>query len=428
MEIFDALRHAVRGAGAGGADLQHAAMDLHVECQDMAAQVGEHARLAQNVPECRRVLWADIALVGAGEAVDRMDGMVARDELVAGVRVLVQHGAEPVGLDMAFAAEARPQRVNEDEQQVALPHPVRQAFLSGRPVARQVIVHLAEHRLAHGVVGRMVAGRVPQRGRAPVEPGHLVVEPVSPLLAQRVGIGRVARDLVAEKQDELGRWRQAPKGRVDAGEGALVRGAGNAGAGVAIEDELMPLAARQQGVDRLATCGPLVVAFDLVFLELHEAVARVETVGLAAIQHFQAHRQTRRIGFGEKRLQDLGAESGIVQSAVEVERVDLDFMLEAPEPHAADALTAQQDQPHSRSVEMLAEYSACARRLVTEDALQMLAHDLDTQRQKRLEVHFADWAEAPVFRHVKRSSRCAAWRPSASPWCRVPSIGRGGRH
>ncbi len=314
--------------------------------------------------------------------------------------------------------------MNEDEQQVALPHPVRQAFLSGRAVARQVIVDLAEHRLAHGIVGRVVAGRMPQRDRTSVEPGHLVVEPVPPLLAQRVGVGRVARDLVAEKQHELRRWRETPNDRVDAGEGAFVQGAGDARTGVAVEDELMALAARQKGVDRLTACGPLVVALDLVFLELHEAMAQVEAVGLAALQHLETHRQARRVGFVEKRLQDPGAESGIVQAAIEIEGVDRDLAVAPAKADAAHALSVQQDQPHPRLVERRAKNPASALGRIAEHAFQMFAHDLDAQRQQRLEVRFADRAEAPIprsgTRHVKLSSRRVAWRPSASPWCRAP--------
>ena len=203
MEILDPLRHAVGGAGAGRADLQDAAMDLDVEGQDVAAQVGEHTVLGQHVPEDVCMLGADVALIRTAEAVDGVNRMMAGDDLVARIGVLLQDGAKPLRLDMAFAAQARPQRMDEDQQQVAAPHPVGQAFLAGRAVARQMSMNLTEHLLAHDVVGRVVAGRVPHRRRVPIEPGHLVVEPVPPLPAQRVRVGRVAGDLVPEEEDEL---------------------------------------------------------------------------------------------------------------------------------------------------------------------------------------------------------------------------------
>jgi len=43
MQILDAFGHPVRGARARRADLQHAAMDLNIECEDVAAQIGGHA-------------------------------------------------------------------------------------------------------------------------------------------------------------------------------------------------------------------------------------------------------------------------------------------------------------------------------------------------------------------------------------------------
>ena len=56
VQVFDALGHAVRRAGAGGADLQHAPVDLHVKGKDVTAQVGEHAAVDEGVPERSGVL------------------------------------------------------------------------------------------------------------------------------------------------------------------------------------------------------------------------------------------------------------------------------------------------------------------------------------------------------------------------------------
>ena len=108
VQVFDALGHAMRRAGAGGADLQHAPVDLHVKGQDVAAQVGEHAAFDEGVPERSGVLGSDLALVGTGETVDGMHRVMADDQLVARVGMAVQHVAQPCRFDMALAAQARP--------------------------------------------------------------------------------------------------------------------------------------------------------------------------------------------------------------------------------------------------------------------------------------------------------------------------------
>src|SRR6516164_201809 len=82
MQILDALRHAMRGAGSRAADLQHAAMHLHVEGEDVAAQIGEHPLFDQDVPEPACMFWPDLTLIGRLEAVDRMHRMMADHELV----------------------------------------------------------------------------------------------------------------------------------------------------------------------------------------------------------------------------------------------------------------------------------------------------------------------------------------------------------
>jgi hypothetical protein len=99
-------------------------MHLHVEGEDMTAQVGEHVRLHQDVPEPAGVLGADLALVGSGEAIDGVDGMVAQNELVPGIGMLVQHALEPLGLDVPLPAQSGPEGMDEDQQEVAPMDPV----------------------------------------------------------------------------------------------------------------------------------------------------------------------------------------------------------------------------------------------------------------------------------------------------------------
>jgi hypothetical protein len=214
VEILDAFGHAMGCPRPCRAYLKHAPIDLHVEGQDVGAKVGEHIRLHQDVPEAAGVLRADLALVWAGEAVDGVDWMMAQNELVPGIGMLVEDTLQPLGFDMAFAAQPRPEGMDEDHQQVAAPDPVRQPLLPGRPVPGQV-EHLPEHGLAHHVVGRVVPGCMPQRDPLAIEPAHLVIEPMPPLRPQRVGVGREADDLIAGKEDELRLRLKALDHRVD---------------------------------------------------------------------------------------------------------------------------------------------------------------------------------------------------------------------
>jgi hypothetical protein len=153
---------------------------------------------------------------------------MAEDQLVARVGVALQHVAEPRRLDMALAAQARPHRVDENHQEVAAPHKIGQALLSRRPVTRQMTEHRTKCRLAHLVVGRVVAGRVPQRNGLAIEPGHLTLQPMTPLRLELGTIGRQARDLVAQEGDELRRRFEALHDGVDRRKGLLVKSAGNA--------------------------------------------------------------------------------------------------------------------------------------------------------------------------------------------------------
>ena len=250
MKVLDALGHAMGRAGACGADLQHAAMDLHVEGEDVAAEIGQHAALDEHVPELGRMLGTDLALIGTREAVDGEHRVVAKNQLVAGIGMALQHVAEPRRLDMALAAQARPHRVDEDHQEVAAPHEVAtgppdraaRCAANGRASAKR--------RFAHRVVGRVVAGRVPEGDRLAVEPGHLMVQPVPPLRLELGTIGRQARDLVAQEGDELGRRIEAPHDGVDRGKGLRMKGAGNARARIAVDHELMALPARQRAGSR----------------------------------------------------------------------------------------------------------------------------------------------------------------------------------
>jgi hypothetical protein len=88
--------------------------------------------------------------------------------------------------------------------------------------------HAAKRRLAHLVVGRVIAGRVPERDRAAVEPGHLLVQPVAPLRLELAAVCRQARDLVTQEGDEFRRRLEALHDGVDRREGLFVRSAGNA--------------------------------------------------------------------------------------------------------------------------------------------------------------------------------------------------------
>src|SRR3954469_15348933 len=142
------------------------------------------------------------------------------------------------------------------------------------------------------------------------------------------------------------------------------------------------------------------MALDLVLGELHEAVAEVEAIGLAAGQDLEADRQAERVGFGEQDLQDRRAKARVVKAAVEIERIELDLLGADPEADAADDLLADQDQAQAGFVEMLAEDPPGARRLVAKDALEMLAHHVDAQRQQRFEVGLADRVEAPGRDHA----------------------------
>ena len=142
-----------------------------------------------------------------------------------------------------------------------------------------------------------------------------------------------------------------------------------------------------------------VVGLDVVFVELHEAMAFVEAVSRAAAQHFQPHRQALRISLGQQHFQDCRAEPAILVAPVEIERVDLDFIFAGPEADAARPFVVDQDQPQAGLVEMLAEDPSRARGLLAEYPFQMLAHDVDAQRQQRFEVSLAHRAETPDVSH-----------------------------
>ena len=51
MQILDAFRHPVSRSRARSADLQDTAMRLHIEGEDVAAQIGKHVFVHQDVPE-----------------------------------------------------------------------------------------------------------------------------------------------------------------------------------------------------------------------------------------------------------------------------------------------------------------------------------------------------------------------------------------
>ena len=91
MQILNAVRHSMRRPGSRCANLKHTTVDLHVEGEDVTADVSKYLRVDQDRPECRRVFGPNFSLIGTGKAVDRINGMMTDDWLVSRVRVLRQH-------------------------------------------------------------------------------------------------------------------------------------------------------------------------------------------------------------------------------------------------------------------------------------------------------------------------------------------------
>jgi hypothetical protein len=108
MQVLNPLGHAMGGAGSGGADLQNAAMHLHVKRQNMTAKIGQHTMPDERVPERRGMFWPDLSLVGAGEAVDGMDWVMTHHQFMPRIGVLFQYLTEPLGFDVTLAAETGP--------------------------------------------------------------------------------------------------------------------------------------------------------------------------------------------------------------------------------------------------------------------------------------------------------------------------------
>src|SRR6185436_3373 len=111
--------------------------------------------------------------------------------------------------------------------------------------------------------------------------------------------------------------------------------------------------------------------------------------------------------------------------------VDLDLHGAEAEADAARDFITGQDQAQTRFVEMLTEDAPRARRLVAEDALEVLAHHCDAQFQQWLEVFFLRRVEAPVHDRSAAINRCGRrsgpagtrattgrCRPNR-PWCRA---------
>ena len=65
MQILDLLRHSVRGSRTGCRDLQHAAMHLNIEGEDMTADVSEDIVCHQKIPELLGMLQTDLANIRA---------------------------------------------------------------------------------------------------------------------------------------------------------------------------------------------------------------------------------------------------------------------------------------------------------------------------------------------------------------------------
>lgn len=135
MEIFDAFRHPVRRAGTHRADLQHAAMGLDIEGQNMAAAIGKDAGLYENIPEALGIFMADLALIGAGATIDRKDRVMAEHQLVAGIGMRLQRRFQPLRFNMTFAAETAAERMDEDHEQIAAANPIGQPSCPAGPFA-----------------------------------------------------------------------------------------------------------------------------------------------------------------------------------------------------------------------------------------------------------------------------------------------------
>jgi hypothetical protein len=81
---------------------------------------------------------------------------------------------------------------------------------------------------------------MPDWNGSPVKPAHLLIKPVTPLRPEPVGVRSEACNLITWKYDELRLWNELAHHRIDGGKGLLVQRAGNAGTGIAVEDELVP--------------------------------------------------------------------------------------------------------------------------------------------------------------------------------------------
>jgi hypothetical protein len=92
----------------------------------------------------------------------------------------------------------------------------------------------------------VIARRVPDTGNISVDPGHFLIEPISPLFPQLSSIGGQPDDLIASEDDKIGCAGEALYDRVDTSERPLVRRIGHARACITIKDELVTGATRQQ--------------------------------------------------------------------------------------------------------------------------------------------------------------------------------------
>ena len=77
-------------------DLQHTAVDLDIERQNVTTDVREYAVFEERMPEGTAVERSDLALLWAGVPVDWKDWMVPKDEFVPRLRMLGERLIEPV--------------------------------------------------------------------------------------------------------------------------------------------------------------------------------------------------------------------------------------------------------------------------------------------------------------------------------------------
>jgi hypothetical protein len=171
-------------------------MHLDIKREDVTAKIGQDPMMNKDLPESMAIVRREFTLPGTGKAIHRVDWMVAQDQLVPRVSMVLQGMVKPSGLDPALPTKTRPESVDEHQQEILVPDKVGETLLARRPILGQVGQDLAEYHLALGIICGVIASCVVQRDRVLVEPGHLMVKPIPPLLSQHLVVSRQAADLI----------------------------------------------------------------------------------------------------------------------------------------------------------------------------------------------------------------------------------------